>query len=99
MAVEPVYRRRSWCNLYRPVLTLTHRQRPNAVMPTEVGIHDFEALHRRMAWMPTCVGMTGLSAFVHQGFGPLVFHPSRHDGDPGQILEPALRLHEALELG
>ena len=41
------------------MLTLTHRQRSNAVMPTEVGIHDFAALDRRKAWVPTRVGMTG----------------------------------------
>ncbi len=45
--------------LYQPVLTLTHWRRPNAVMPTEVGIHDFAALNKRKAWVPTCVGMTG----------------------------------------
>ncbi len=45
--------------LYQPALILTHRQRPNAVMPTEVGIHDFAVLDRRKAWVPTCVGMTG----------------------------------------
>ena len=28
-------------------------------MPTEVGIHDFAALDRRKAWVPTRVGMTG----------------------------------------
>ena len=37
----------------------THRQRPTAVMPTEVGIHDFAALDGRKAWLPTSVGMTG----------------------------------------
>ena len=28
-------------------------------MLTEVSIHDFTALDRRKAWVPTCVGMTG----------------------------------------
>ncbi len=41
------------------MLTSTNWQRPNAVMPTEVGIRDFAALHRRKAWVPTSVGMTG----------------------------------------
>ena len=45
--------------LYQTVLTLTHRQRPNAVMPTQVGIHDFAVQVTRKAWMLTCVSMTG----------------------------------------
>ena len=38
---------------------LTRRRRLSPVMPTEVGIHDFAALDRRKAWVPTYVGMTG----------------------------------------